>query len=851
MEKLSDPRPLLRDGVHRPCSCRCTTIFTRLRLPVSSQYLTASHPVMADSPVVRVIRRAVISLELASVDDVPVVCEAVWRVAKAAGVCSLRHLQYLEPIDLESPLRISRIQARELCATLGEMASEDVSAAGNGAGRNAPSAAEEARQDCFPLASEVAGRPRPDAAASPPETRAEIAPAGSAQAYVLPASSVMPRRLPRPAELRAQSRDMAVSSIKPQQSSAEVRPTSAESSDSDADEDYTPDRNESDFADDDGVGSGANNVRRRPASRQDKKRRAEDARRAVTGAKRAGLFARVGSKQTKVRRRSNVSLSDVDVHSSSTAAADPSIAAEIDVASTSVVSGAGGESSTSVQRSDSEVGRPRKENAAAGKGCSCPDVLKHLQSRFNVALRTKLESERMKRAGGAGEPSRYNYVRLFDVAVDALFDNFGNYVVHRFCAARALGVSEYWMTRAHKSAVEILNAPTTEVRRSDINPSDQAVLSRIVLPVESVLSVGRYLSSLGPSDPVVLLRDRRSLHGLAGKKSNNARTKAEEFFLAFGMRNSSPNGRTPDKHGRPHGTFRYFDAKYTLIVDRNSEDSASAFCNDVVRSMKRVQHFIDHPKDLVSVRTVERWIPKHFGTRILVDGKVVYNPNSCMKYPHKSDACSDCERRRGDRQSLVQTLRRHKQQSDLGTKPRQDVIKTIEKEIEDLDRGDTEHLEEAKEAVDHHKDQIKPAHSDFSSLASEWDALHRSMDPTEEEIEGFIDKASEFVFQMSCDFQQDKLIPSWNQSPQPGPTYYMSGITQYVLIFCMESCGLSTGPSKLSRNLAFVRDERVAGPKTCDDTLSAAVEALFGRRAPAQPAPPRYRTGYDAGGRIL
>lgn len=35
----------------------------------------------------------------------------------------------------------------------------------------------------------------------------------------------------------------------------------------------------------------------------------------------------------------------------------------------------------------------------------------------------------------------------------------------------------------------------------------------------------------------------------------------------------------------------------------------------------------------------------------------------------------------------------------------------------------------------------------------------------------------------------------------------------------------------MSQNLAFVRDEAVAGPKTCDDTLSNGVEALFGRKS--------------------
>lgn len=117
-----------------------------------------------------------------------------------------------------------------------------------------------------------------------------------------------------------------------------------------------------------------------------------------------------------------------------------------------------------------------------------------------------------------------------------------------------------------------------------------------------------------------------------------------------------------------------------------------------------------------------------------------------------------------------------------------------------------------------------------------WEKLHIKDDPsTEDEIDTFCERASKFDFQMSSDFQQDKLLQCWNSSPQPGQTYYMSGVTQYIHIFCMESCGLPTGPTKLSRNLIFVRDERVGGPKMCDDTLSTAAEALFCRPAPAVP----------------
>lgn len=55
----------------------------------------------------------------------------------------------------------------------------------------------------------------------------------------------------------------------------------------------------------------------------------------------------------------------------------------------------------------------------------------------------------------------------------------------------------------------------------------------------------------------------------------------------------------------------------------------------------------------------------------------------------------------------------------------------------------------------------------------------------------------------------------------------------------------------MSRNQVFIRDERVGGAETCDDTMSAVVEALFGKKSPAIAQPSRYRDGYDEGGKQL
>eukprot|EP00173_Palmaria_palmata_P000973 Plantae.Rhodophyta-Palmaria_palmata.ctg15033.p1 GENE.Plantae.Rhodophyta-Palmaria_palmata.ctg15033~~Plantae.Rhodophyta-Palmaria_palmata.ctg15033.p1 ORF type:complete len:143 (-),score=25.37 Plantae.Rhodophyta-Palmaria_palmata.ctg15033:295-723(-) len=140
---------------------------------------------------------------------------------------------------------------------------------------------------------------------------------------------------------------------------------------------------------------------------------------------------------------------------------------------------------------------------------------------------------------------------------------------------------------------------------------------------------------------------------------------------------------------------------------------------------------------------------------------------------------------------------------------RQEAIVTLGREQDDIQKSLVCHFEEARQATKFHKRSTSDAYKNYKDITTKLEQIHVDEDVSEADIENFIDAASDYDFQMSSDYQQDKLLPSWNESPQPGQTYYMSGVTQYVHIFCMESCGLSSNDTELSRNLVFVRDERV------------------------------------------
>lgn len=149
----------------------------------------------------------------------------------------------------------------------------------------------------------------------------------------------------------------------------------------------------------------------------------------------------------------------------------------------------------------------------------------------------------------------------------------------------------------------------------------------------------------------------------------------------------------------------------------------------------------------------------------------VYNEEYTVRYSHKTDACSDCVRISQQMASDRQSLKRHEQQSDRGI-DRMMTIKDVKMSLADHENAMRRHSEEAGGASKFHKDCVSTAFNSYTSVSAQWESLmEKGSSATEDEFTQFCNDSSSLWLDVSTDYQQDKSIPSWRESPQPGPTY--------------------------------------------------------------------------------
>lgn len=455
--------------------------------------------------------------------------------------------------------------------------------------------------------------------------------------------------------------------------------------------------------------------------------------------------------------------------------------------------------------------------------CKCAELLESLECHFLLAKRTWRDAK-------------------------------DNWTVHEACARTHLVVPNCWLARCHAQAVEASHLTIRTMAKSELvsSPNVTALMSRISRPEDCLLSTSKFFQYLSYNSTVEVVYIPE--HGLAGVPSNRTKVTEQKKFTELVRAHRSPTGRTADKSGPFHWAYYYLDSRWDIL--RNSRSAG-----DTHESFSAAFNIVLVAEGLPKVHddTLLRWLRSLFGSSKIVDGISVPSDERTNIYPHKTDACATCERYHFDLRSEIQALKRHLQQLDQGSLNRREAIEEIRLSLEDLEDGLTQHEEEAAGAWAYHNNCVCKAAALYEAMVNMFDDVMSTIVSAEQQqpatrhsaAENLIEEASRGWFDVSSDYQQDKSVPLWNKSPQPGRTYFLSGSTHYVHIFCAESCGTSSGPSRFSRNVVYTRSQRVCGSKSSDDTLSTLSDMLLGSVSIGGDLPPVYPTGSGPDGGVL
>ena len=221
--------------------------------------------------------------------------------------------------------------------------------------------------------------------------------------------------------------------------------------------------------------------------------------------------------------------------------------------------------------------------------------------------------------------------------------------------------------------------------------------------------------------------------------------------------------------------------------------------------------------------TITEWFKLDFGTG---------TPEHTAIHPHKSDYCAICQSLQLDMSSIDKSLARHKQQGDGRIITGESGVAELNQQLAELKEELAEHKRDAAAAMGDYKRRAVDARPHYAAVAQDFAAYcsASALLPISTEPDGYdslIDRIANLQFQMSTDYQQDKFMPYWGSSPQPGPTYFMSHLTLYVHIICAESLGEASGPSRFGRNRIYTREQTEGGSKDGNDTLSTIFDFLL------------------------
>ena len=502
------------------------------------------------------------------------------------------------------------------------------------------------------------------------------------------------------------------------------------------------------------------------------------------------------------------------------------------------------------------------DNDNEGVCADCCSVLKTLAELLESAENSVLELSRLKRQ------HIYCYPRLKKLLAQHAFDIHGNYLIHHACLQNKLKVSNGFLAGARKCAKS--QSSSESLSKSKASVVSLQLCDRVIVPSKFKGTQKQYLASLGDDEIVKLAASSHdSPHRLSqrtGEKANRYMTAVRSLFRKFIRRKRSPTGRTEDECGRCHGAKYYLDSQFLQLqkVDacasrkfRNNRPDFNILTSVFRDELKSLDSQLEINLIIPSHRAIADWFREDFSSTSTTfeDGT---EAGHTVIHPQSKDACSQCCKLKTDMNSVQASISRHKHH-----KEKQGLLKKLIAKLAGLQDKQLAHREEASAAKETYRSVTEVANENYRAVFLMWEELRRNhsddsdfydSDKARDALKEFISRAARLLFVMEHDYQENKNIPSWNASPQPGPVYFMSSRVFYVHVIVSPSLGLSQGESKYGRNVVYTRDEiittrKVKVGKYSDDTLSTVFHFFSGSPTTGY-EPSIFRTGYDINGKI-
>ena len=362
-----------------------------------------------------------------------------------------------------------------------------------------------------------------------------------------------------------------------------------------------------------------------------------------------------------------------------------------------------------------------------------------------------------------------------------VFDGMGNYIFCHSCLVKALRVSHQRLARQRRIKRNLFQRPLVSMKKSNVEK--EKLMPFVVMPEGIDVNFKTWWSSI-PIHSEVEVRYPHERHGLEGHTSNNAKTEEKESFLQFIDTNSQSNGRRLDSRNPTH----YLLPKFLTITapKRSDANYERKLASSLVGEFNRVQ--TESGKSTISNYSACVWLRDE-------------RPKVAI-YPHKVDYCDFCAKVKKELQAIQQSINRLQQS---GSATLQEL-----KELEDDKQAKTSLLEEpldtARESLKYYKEMKERCAQQWKRI-SEMEQLPSRSPEQEVELQQL---KHTFTLVFSADYQMNKLMPYWGQSPQPGSTYYLQKFSYDVL-------GLVDHREENGHVYLF---SELIGPKNTDHTFS-------------------------------